>query len=118
MLGGYRVIELSDHRAQLAGHILRSLGAEVILVEPPGGSVARHLGPFAGDRPGPGRSLPFWAHNRGKKSVVIDLESDQGRSELVELVRGADLLLENDPPGALAARGLGHEVLAAANDAL
>ena len=83
MLSAYRVLDLTDHRGQLAGHILRSLGADVILVEPPGGSPARGVGPFAGDAAGPERSLPFWAHNRGKKSVVLDLDAPTARRRAV-----------------------------------
>lgn len=118
MLSSYRVLDLTDHRGQLAGHILRSLGADVILIEPPTGLPARGVGPFLGDVAGPERSLPFWAHNRGKKSVVLDLDTDAGRERLLELVRGADVLIENEPVGAMANRRLNHEALAAVNEAL
>ena len=57
MLGDYRVIELADERGQLAGSVLASLGAEVITVEPPGGSHSRQVGPFAGDVVSPNTSL-------------------------------------------------------------
>ena len=118
MLSPYRVLDLTDHRGQLGGHILAMLGAEVILVEPPGGSPARQVGPFAGEEPGLERSLQFWAHNRGKRSVVIDIDTPEGREQLLELVAGADVLIENEPPGAMAARGLDHAALAAVNEAL
>ncbi|MFN0026366.1 MAG: CaiB/BaiF CoA transferase family protein [Acidimicrobiales bacterium] len=119
MLSHYRVLDLTDHRAQLAGHILRCLGAEVILVEPPDGSPARHIGPFAGDRVEVEGSLPFWAHNRGKKSVVVDLGSRAGRERLQQLVAGADVLIENEPVGDSSnMRGLDHQTLAALNPAL
>jgi len=118
MLSPYRVLDLTDHRGQLGGHILAMLGAEVILVEPPGGSPARQVGPFAGEEPGLERSLQFWAHNRGKRSVVIDIDTPEGREQLLELVAGADVLIENEPPGAMVARGLDHPALAAVNDAL
>src|SRR5688572_11186524 len=99
MLSSYRVLDLTDGRGQLAGHILRSLGAEVILVEPPGGSPARGVGPFAGDRPGPERSLPFWAHNRGKRSVVLDLDDAADAKRFTQLVRTADVVVESEPVG-------------------
>src|SRR5687768_7871205 len=118
MLSAYRVLDLTDHRGQLAAYILGSLGAEVILIEPPGGSPARAIGPFAGDDPDPERSLPFWAHNRGKQSVVLDLDTAEDRARFLDLVRGADVLIENEPVGAMDARGLGAEALAAVNDAL
>ena len=113
-----RVLDLTDHRGQLAGYILRSLGAEVLLVEPPGGSPARGIAPFAGDEPGLERSLPFWAHNRGKKSIVVDLDTVTGRDQLLELVRGADVLIENEPVGAMADRQLGPAALSVVNEAL
>ena len=118
MLGDYRVIELSNERNHLAGLILRQLGAEVIAVEPPGGQSARYVGPFAGDVVDTERSLHHWAYNRGKKSVVIDLETEEGRGQLRHLVAGADVLIESAAPGELEALGLGIEELAALNPAL
>ena len=53
MLSPYRVLDLSDERGLLAGQILADLGADAIVVEPPGGSPARNLAPFAGDEPTP-----------------------------------------------------------------
>jgi crotonobetainyl-CoA:carnitine CoA-transferase CaiB-like acyl-CoA transferase len=72
MLSSYRVIDCTDERGQLAGFMLAQLGADVLLVEPPGGSSARWCPPFAGDRPGPETSLWHWAYNRGKRSVGGD----------------------------------------------
>ena len=118
MLGHLRVLDLTDERGNLASHILRNLGAEVILVEPPGGSGARLMGPFAGDEPGAEGSLQFWAHNRGKKSIVIDLDSEAGQEQLRALAAGADVLFEVGQPGAMAARGLGPDDLAVVNPAL
>ncbi len=59
-LAGVRVVELCDELGQLAGKLLADMGAEVIKVEPPGGSPARAIGPFVRDIPGPNRSLNFW----------------------------------------------------------
>lgn len=87
-LSGYRVLDLTDHRGQFAGSGLAQLGADVILVEPAGGSPSRHLAPFIDDEPGMDRSLWHWAYNRGKRSVVVDDE------QLAELAAGADVLLE------------------------
>ncbi len=99
MLSPYRVIDCTDERGQLAGFLLAQLGAEVLLVEPPGGSTARHLPPFAGDRPGPERGLWHWAYNRGKGSVTADLATAAGRERLAELATGADVLLWTGRPG-------------------
>ncbi len=114
-----RVLDLSDHRGQLAGAMLADLGADVILVEPPGGSAARTVGPFvAGCEEDPESSLWFWSYNRGKRSIVLDLDTDEGRDRLLELAAGADVVIESEVPGAMAARGLGADDLAAANPAL
>ena len=59
MLAGLRVVELADETAEYVGLVLAGLGAEVIKVEPPGGSPTRAIGPFVGDVPGPERSLHF-----------------------------------------------------------
>jgi crotonobetainyl-CoA:carnitine CoA-transferase CaiB-like acyl-CoA transferase len=118
MLSPYRVIDLTDERGQLCGQLLGDLGAEVILVEPPDGSAARRMAPFAEDTADPERSLWFWAYNRGKKSVVADLETGPGRTTVLELVRGADFLIESFPPGYLDRLGLGWEALRAVNPRL
>jgi crotonobetainyl-CoA:carnitine CoA-transferase CaiB-like acyl-CoA transferase len=106
LLSAYRVLDLCDERGDLAGFMLAQLGAEVIAIEPPGGSHARTLGPFAGELPDPERSLIHWAYNRGKKSVVLDLDTDADRDQLRRLVQGADVLIESFEPGHLEALGL------------
>jgi crotonobetainyl-CoA:carnitine CoA-transferase CaiB-like acyl-CoA transferase len=119
VLNGYRVLDLTDERGQLCGAILASLGAEVILVEPPGGSSARALGPFAGDREDREGSLWFRSFNRGKQSVVLDLAgSGADRETFTDLVRSADFLVESFGPGGFAALGFPIERLAELNPAL
>ncbi len=68
-LTGLRVIELADEQAEYCGLALAGLGADVIKVEPPGGSPTRRIGPFYEDREDPERSLFFWQYNRGKRST-------------------------------------------------
>lgn len=118
MLSAYRVLDLSDERGQLCGHVLASLGAEVVSIEPPDGSSSRGIGPFAGDVESPDTSLWHWSYNRGRKSVVLDLDTDHGRAELRRLADGADFLIESEEPGVMAARGLDYDSLAATNPAL
>ncbi len=91
MLSPYRVLDLTDDRGHLAGLLFAQLGADVVLVEPPGGSRARHVGPFAGDVADPERSLRAWAFDRGKSSVQLTGPDDP---LLGELAAGADLLIE------------------------
>ena len=85
---------------------LADAGATVIKVERPGGDFAR-----AYDANIKGQSSYFVWLNRGKKSVVIDLASDEGRGELERLIAGADVLLQNLKPGALEKLGFGRERL-------
>ncbi len=118
MLSPYRVLDLTDERGLLCGQILADLGADVIAVEPPGGSPARRIGPFAGDVPDPERSLLWWAYARNKRGITLDLDQDDGREKLRQLAAGADFLIESAAPGQMAARGLGYGDLAAINPAL
>src|SRR3954463_12033990 len=110
-LAGIRVIELADEQAEYCGLTLAGLGADVIKVEPPGGSPTRRIGPFYEDKPDPERSLFFWLYNRGKRSVVLDFKQEKDRARLRELIAGADILLESTPKGELAGYGLSAEVL-------
>jgi crotonobetainyl-CoA:carnitine CoA-transferase CaiB-like acyl-CoA transferase len=118
MLSPYRVLDLTDERGLACGMVLADLGADVIQVEPPGGSTARRVGPFLKADADPERSLYWCAYARNKRGVVLDLERAEGRAELRRLAESADFLIESDAPGAMAARGLGYEELAAVNPAL
>ena len=92
MLSSYRVVELSDESVSFCGYMLALLGAEVICVEPPGGSKVRKLPPFSKVN---GESLWWNAYSRGKQTVTLDLNEDSGRSELMGLVAQADFLIES-----------------------
>ena len=95
MFDGLRVIEIADESAEYCGLLLAGLGAEVIKVEPPGGSPTRRIGPFLDGQPGPDRSLFFWHYNRGKRSIVLDRDTPEGRAGLMALLDGADVLLDS-----------------------
>src|SRR5262245_45314312 len=110
-LTGIRVIELADEQAEYCGLTLAGLGADVVKVEPPGGSPTRRIGPFYEDREDPERSLFFWQYNRGKRSIALDLRAPADRERFRALVAGADVLLESTPRGELAALGLGADEL-------
>ncbi|HLI79177.1 MAG TPA: CoA transferase [Candidatus Binataceae bacterium] len=118
MLSPYKVLDLSDERGQLCGQILGDLGADVVLVEPPEGSRSRHTGPFYRDQPHRDRSLGFWAFNRNKRSITLDLDREADRDKLRKLAAGADFLIESVTPGDLAKRGLGYADLSALNPRL
>lgn len=111
-LAGIRVLEFCDELGQLTGKLLADMGADVIKVEPPGGSSARAIGPFVKDIPGPDRSLNFWYHNTNKRSVVLDLASNHGREAFRKLAATSDIVIESQEPGYLPGLGLGYEALA------
>ncbi len=115
MLEPYRVLDLTDVRGQIAGMMLGDLGADVIRIEPLGGSAARRVGPFLDSGPAEERSLSFAAYNRNKRSVELDLASPEGRAAFLALVRGADFVLDSGPPSLLEGHGLRFEVLLQAN---
>jgi crotonobetainyl-CoA:carnitine CoA-transferase CaiB-like acyl-CoA transferase len=117
-LDPYRVLDLTDERGLLAGRILADLGADVIQLEPPGGSSARALPPFAGPCDAPGESLYWAAYASNKRGMSCDLDSDEGQRLLLRLAETADFLLESEPPGAMARRGLGYEALSRRNPSL
>jgi crotonobetainyl-CoA:carnitine CoA-transferase CaiB-like acyl-CoA transferase len=113
LLSPYRILDLTDVRGQIAGMMLGDLGADVVRVEPPGGSAARRVGPFLpeADAAPAERSLAFAAYNRNKRSVELDLDDPAGRQSFVELVRGADFVLDSGPPSLLDEAGFGFERL-------
>ena len=117
-LGGLRVLDLTDHRAQLCGRLLADMGADVIKVEPPGGDSARRMGPFVDDTPHPDRSLFFWFYNLNKRSITLDITQYQGAEILLALAKSADLVIESFKPDRMRELGLGWETLHQVNPAL
>lgn len=118
MLEPYRVLDLTTERGLLCGQILADLGADVIKVEPPGGASARKLGPFYQDKPTPENSLYWWAYNRNKRGITLDLEQAKGQQVLRDLVKTAKFFIESENPGTLEKYGLGYEELATINPEL
>ncbi len=117
-LDGVRVLELAGAEGEYCGKLLADFGAEVIKVEPPGGSPSRNEPPFKDHRPGPDRSLPFLYFNANKKSVTADLGTEAGRDRVRRLARTADVVVESAVPGTLPAMGLGYADLRPANPRL
>ena len=105
-LDGVRVVELSGELGAMAGKLLADMGADVVLVEPPGGDPTRGYPPFLDDEPGPDRSLFWWHYQTSKRGVVLDLDGEAGRERFRELVATADVLLECEKPGRLGALGI------------
>ena len=119
LLDGYRVLDLTDHRGELGPWLLGRLGAEVVKVEPPGGSAARREHPLVDGAPEGLASLQFAAYNDNKRSIVLDLAASAAdRAVFRELVAGAEIVFDSGPPGTLAAVGIDEATLAAANPEL
>jgi crotonobetainyl-CoA:carnitine CoA-transferase CaiB-like acyl-CoA transferase len=118
-LAGVRVLDLTN---VLAGpyctYQLGLLGAEILKVEIPGtGDLARHLGPDP-ELNEIGLGVSFLAQNAGKQSVELDLKTEPGRARFVELVRRADVLVENFRAGVLGRLGFAWPYLRELNPAL
>ncbi|NQW22806.1 MAG: CoA transferase [SAR202 cluster bacterium] len=118
LLSPYRVLDLTDDRGLLCGKILADLGADVIQIEPPGGSSARDIGPFYGDDPRPEKSLFWWAYAANKRSITLDLAKQDGRALLEKLAAEADFLIESFAPGYMENIGLSYDHLASINPKL
>ena len=120
-LEGLRVIELGVWVAgPAAGGILADWGADVVKIEPPAGDPARTFGRMLGipshDRQH--ESPPFEMDNRGKRSVVLDLTTEDGRAHALDMLTDADVFITNIRTGALRRIGLDFESLTTANPRL
>ncbi|MBI2167920.1 MAG: CoA transferase [Actinobacteria bacterium] len=111
LLEGMRVIESSLLGPGALTTHLADMGADVVKVEPPGGDYVRRMTwPIV-----EGVSLMHLHIHRGKRSIVLDLKTPGGVDVYLDLVRGADAVVEAMRPGALARRGLGYERLCEVN---
>lgn len=118
-LAGLKVVELARILAgPWAGQTLADLGAEVIKVEAPRGDDTRAWGPPFIERHGQRSAAYFHSCNRGKASVTVDFTTPEGQDRVRELVRDADILIENFKVGGLAKYGLDYPSLKAVNPGL
>ena len=118
-LEGLRVLELARILAgPWAGQLLSDLGATVVKVESPEGDDTRRWGPPFIERDGETAAAYFHACNRGKRSVVADFSTEEGRETVRRLAAEADVVIENFKLGGLDRYGLGWEALQAANPRL
>lgn len=109
---GLRVLDLSTEVAgPYCAKVFGDYGAEVIKIEPPGGEFGRTLAPFF-DSVAPPESSAFFAFlNLNKRGMVLNLESTDAREILLDLVKGADVVVESFKPGYLPSLGLSYEAL-------
>ena len=113
-LDAMRVLDLTDHRGELGPWLLGELGADVIKVEPPGGSPARREHPLRDGDDSDLASLQFCAYSSNKRSIVLDLDDAADRETFDALMATADLVYESGVPGTLAEHGISHDDLVAA----
>jgi len=105
-LAGVRILEITSTWAgPMCGMVLADLGADVIKVEITAGDVARFLIPM----PGSEVACMHATVNRNKRSLAIDMTTDDGRQVLLDIAAESDILLENFRAGALSRHGLGYE---------
>ena len=116
-LEGVKVLDLTHHVAgPYCTKLLADFGAEVLKVERPlTGDPARRMAPFHGDEPHPEKSLLFGYLNTSKRGVTLDFKSKAGRGIVLQLVKDADILVENFSPRVMPSLGLGYEALRAIN---
>jgi crotonobetainyl-CoA:carnitine CoA-transferase CaiB-like acyl-CoA transferase len=103
---GLRVLEIGD-LGEVAGKLLADAGAEVIRVEPRSGARSRHQGPYVGNRADVNRSLRFAASNTSKRSVTLDLGTDEGAALWAELVAWSEVVIDGSAVDVLDEAGLG-----------
>lgn len=105
-MDGFRVLDFTQNVAgPLAGQILADLGAEVVKIEAPGGEQSRRLTSVLPGRPP--LATYFLPNNRGKKSVAVDLATDEAKQQILQLADTADVVLEGFRPGVMERLGLG-----------
>ena len=113
-LEGVKVLDLTSMvSGPMAAMMLADQGAEVIKIEPTHGEQLRHMA-----APHNGVNPAFYSCNRGKKSLAIDLKSEEGKEILLKLVKEADVFMQNFRPGAIERMGFGEDVLREVNKKL
>jgi len=119
-LTGMKVVDLTWYIVgPYCTKLLADYGAEVLKIERlPEGDPARKIGPFLGDDPHPEKSLLFSHLNLNKKGLLLDLKSRKGKASVEELVRDADILVENFSPGVMERFGLDYQRIKRANSKL
>src|SRR5689334_6499712 len=117
-LDGVRVLDLTQVMGgPFCTMQLGDLGADVIKVEPPTGDLSRRMGGTALEMPGDDNA-PFFALNRNKRSIVLDLTDDGDKATFVALARTADVLVESFRPGVTKRLGVDYDAMSAVNPQL
>ncbi|RLG33495.1 hypothetical protein DRN98_03835 [Methanosarcinales archaeon] len=120
IFNGLKVVELANFiSGPYCGQMMANLGAEVIKIEKPKvGDDSRSFGPFPNDTPHLERSGLFLCLNTNKLGMTLDVKTDRGREILLELLKKADIFIENNPPKLIDELRLGYETLKKINPRL
>lgn len=110
----YRVLDLTEGGCMVGARMLADLGADVIKIEPPGGSPSR-IAPYYKDIADPEKSLYWFAYNVNKRGITLDLTTTEGQSIFIKLVETIDVVMESFQPGYLNSLGLGYNDLVRIN---
>jgi benzylsuccinate CoA-transferase BbsE subunit len=106
----YRVLDLTEGGCMIGGKLLGDLGADVIQIEPPGGSQSR-IAPFYKGIQDPQKSFFWFAYNTNKRGITLDLTQVPGRNLFKKLVEAADVVIESYAPGYMDSLNLGYDDL-------
>jgi crotonobetainyl-CoA:carnitine CoA-transferase CaiB-like acyl-CoA transferase len=110
VLNGYRILDLTEHGSMIGARMLGEFGADVIKIEPPGGSASR-IAPFYKEIPDPEKSLYWFAYNLNKRGITLDITKPEGQRFFLQLVKTADVIMESFEPGYMCRLGLSYEKL-------
>ncbi|MCX5995268.1 MAG: CoA transferase, partial [Chloroflexi bacterium] len=119
-LSGLKIVEYGNFvSAPYCAKLVADLGAEVIKIEEPGsGDESRRHGPFLNDEPHPEKSGLFLYLNTNKLGITLDVKTKTGQKILKQLLKDADVFVENNPPQLMADLGLDYSSLKEINPRL
>jgi len=118
ILDGQTVLDLSDEFGDFSTKLLSYFGAEVIKIEPPGGDPTRKIGPFWKDKVSPEHSLRWFIRNTNKKSITLDIETEDGKALFKQLAMQSHFIVECKPVGYLDRIGLGYKDISQLNPSI
>jgi crotonobetainyl-CoA:carnitine CoA-transferase CaiB-like acyl-CoA transferase len=109
-----RILDLTEGGCMLGGRLLGDAGADVIKIEPPGGSTpssTSRIWPFYKESTDPEKSLFWFAYNANKRGITLDIQKPEGQEIFKKLVAGSDIVMESFRPGYMSSLNLGYEDL-------
>jgi crotonobetainyl-CoA:carnitine CoA-transferase CaiB-like acyl-CoA transferase len=112
LLPQMRILDLTEGGVMLGGRLLGDAGADVIKIEPPGGTDSR-IWPYYQNSGDPQQSFFWFTYNANKRGITLDIKQPEGRELLKKLVKKADVIMESFEPGYMKKLGLGYDELRA-----